>query len=56
MAVPLDEDTIRLANGANLATVVTLTGTDYQRPIGPDGRIILKVAPSTVNTPKSLGR
>ena len=136
MAVPLDDDTIRLANGANLATVVTLmpdgqpqalltwvdtdgehilvntepvrqrarnvrrdpritvlihskdspwdwsevrgtvvdtvtgaearthidelsrkyTGTDYQRPIGPDGRIILKVAPSKVNTPKSLGR
>ena len=31
-------------------------GTDYQNPIGPDGRIILKVAPSKVNTPKSLGR
>jgi hypothetical protein len=30
-------------------------GTDYQSPIGPDGRIILKVAPSKVNTPKSLG-
>jgi PPOX class probable F420-dependent enzyme len=136
MAVPLDEDTIRLAKGANLATVVTLmpdgqpqalptwvdtdgehilvntepvrqrarnvrrepritvliqskdspwdwsevrgtvvdtvtgdearahidelsrkyTGSDYRNPIGPDGRIILKVAPSKVNTPKSVRR
>ena len=31
-------------------------GTDYPNPIGPDGRIILKVAPTKVNTPKSLGR
>lgn len=33
-------------------------GTDYQQPIGPDGRLILKVAPATVNTPRivSAGR
>lgn len=31
-------------------------GTDYANPIGPDGRIILKVAPDKVNTPKSMGR
>jgi PPOX class probable F420-dependent enzyme len=134
--VPLDEDTIRLAKGKNLATVVTLmpggqpqalltwvdtdgehilvnteptrqryrnvtrdpritvlihsadnpwdwsevrghvaqtvrggdarrhidelsrkyTGQDYQRPVGPEGRVILKVAPDKINTPKLLGR
>jgi PPOX class probable F420-dependent enzyme len=26
------------------------TGSDYSRPIGPDGRIILKVAPTKINT------
>jgi PPOX class probable F420-dependent enzyme len=26
------------------------TGADYARPIGPDGRIILKVAPTKINT------
>jgi PPOX class probable F420-dependent enzyme len=31
-------------------------GTDYQAPVGPQGRVILKVAPIKVNTPKSLGR
>ncbi len=31
-------------------------GTDYGRPIGPDGRVILVVRPDKVNTPKSLGR
>ncbi len=31
-------------------------GTEYRNPIGPQGRIILKIAPSKVNTPKSLGR
>ncbi len=31
------------------------TGNDYQMPIGPKGRIILKVAPDKVNTPKKLG-
>ena len=30
-------------------------GTEYQNPIGPDGRIILKIAPDKVNTPKKLG-
>jgi PPOX class probable F420-dependent enzyme len=29
-------------------------GTDYQSPVGPDGRIILKIAPDKVNTPKKL--
>ena len=29
---------------------------DYANPIGPDGRIILKVAPDKINTPKSMGR
>lgn len=32
------------------------TGNDYGNPIGPDGRIILKVAPDKVNTPASLNR
>jgi PPOX class probable F420-dependent enzyme len=134
--VPLDEDTVRLAKGKNLATVVTLmpngqpqalltwvdtdgehvlvnteptrqrarnvskdpritvlihsaddpwdwaevrghvvetatgtearehidelsrkyVGTEYRNPIGPQGRIILKIAPDKVNTPRSLGR
>ena len=134
--VPLDEDTIRLAKGKNLATVVTLmpggqpqalltwvdtdgeyllvnteptrqryrnvtrdaritvlihsaadpwdwsevrgrvartvrggearrhidelsrkyTGQDYHRPVGPEGRVILMVAPDKINTPKLLGR
>ena len=31
-------------------------GTEYRNPIGPQGRIILKVAPDKVNTPRSLGR
>ena len=31
-------------------------GTDYANPIGPEGRIILVIAPDKVNTPKSLGR
>jgi PPOX class probable F420-dependent enzyme len=31
-------------------------GTDYKNPIGPQGRIILRVAPDKVNTPKHLGR
>ena len=31
-------------------------GTDYQRPIGPQGRIILKVAATKVNTPKTAFR
>lgn len=134
--VPLDEDTIRLAKGKNLATVVTLmpggqpqalltwvdtdgeyilvnteptrqryrnvtrdaritvlihsaadpgdwsevrghvaqtvgggdarrhidelsrkyTGHDYPMQVGPQGRVILKVAPDKINTPKLLGR
>jgi PPOX class probable F420-dependent enzyme len=29
-------------------------GTDYQNPIGPEGRIILRVAPDKVNTPASV--
>lgn len=32
------------------------TGGDYRNPIGPRGRLILKVAPDKVNTPKLLGR
>jgi PPOX class probable F420-dependent enzyme len=31
-------------------------GTDYRNPIGPQGRVILKIAADKVNTPKSLGR
>ncbi|MEP7025560.1 MAG: PPOX class F420-dependent oxidoreductase [Actinomycetota bacterium] len=30
------------------------TGADYGRPIGPDGRIILKVAADKINTPARL--
>ena len=32
------------------------TGQDYAAPIGPQGRVILKVAPDKVNTPRLLGR
>jgi PPOX class probable F420-dependent enzyme len=31
-------------------------GTDYRNPIGPHGRVILKIAADKVNTPRSLGR
>jgi PPOX class probable F420-dependent enzyme len=31
-------------------------GSDYGRPIGPQGRVILKVAPDKINTPASLSR
>jgi PPOX class probable F420-dependent enzyme len=31
-------------------------GGDYRNPIGPQGRIILKIAPGKVNTPRKLGR
>jgi PPOX class probable F420-dependent enzyme len=31
-------------------------GREYTNPIGPQGRVILKVAPDKVNTPKRLGR
>jgi PPOX class probable F420-dependent enzyme len=32
------------------------TGKEYANPIGPQGRVILKVAPDKVNTPRRLGR
>ena len=31
-------------------------GTDYARPVGPHGRVILVIAPDKVNTPARLGR
>jgi PPOX class probable F420-dependent enzyme len=31
-------------------------GTDYRNKIGPQGRVILKIAADHVNTPRSLGR
>jgi PPOX class probable F420-dependent enzyme len=31
-------------------------GRAYGNPIGPQGRIILKIAPDKVNTPRKLGR
>jgi hypothetical protein len=31
-------------------------GTEYRNPIGPHGRVILKVAADKVNTPAKLGR
>lgn len=31
-------------------------GTDYRNPIGPEGRVILKIAPSKINTSKSRRR
>jgi PPOX class probable F420-dependent enzyme len=31
-------------------------GTDYRNPIGPHGRVILKVAADKVNTPAALAR
>ncbi len=32
------------------------TGHDYTPPVGPQGRVILKIAPDKVNTPRLLGR
>jgi PPOX class probable F420-dependent enzyme len=32
------------------------TGHDYGNPIGPEGRVILKVVPDKVITPRLLGR
>jgi PPOX class probable F420-dependent enzyme len=32
------------------------TGQDYRRQVGPEGRVILKVAPDKINNPKLLGR
>ena len=32
------------------------TGADYAPPVGPHGRVILKIAPDKVNTPALLGR
>ncbi|HLI40716.1 MAG TPA: PPOX class F420-dependent oxidoreductase [Streptosporangiaceae bacterium] len=32
------------------------TGRDYANPVGPQGRLILKIAADKVNTPRSLGR
>jgi PPOX class probable F420-dependent enzyme len=32
------------------------TGHDYAPPVGPQGRVILKIAPDKVNTPRLLGR
>jgi PPOX class probable F420-dependent enzyme len=31
-------------------------GTDYARPVGPQGRVILRIAPDKVNTPTRMGR
>lgn len=31
-------------------------GMDYRNPIGPEGRVILKIAPSKINTAKSRRR
>jgi PPOX class probable F420-dependent enzyme len=31
-------------------------GADYRNPIGPQGRVILKIAADKVNTPKTMGR
>jgi len=31
-------------------------GHDYRNPIGPDGRIILRIAADKVNTPAAMGR
>ena len=32
------------------------TGHDYAAPVGPHGRVILKIATDKVNTPRLLGR
>jgi len=31
------------------------TGQDYSMPVGPEGRVILKITPDKVNTPRKLG-
>jgi len=32
------------------------TGQDYAPPVGPQGRVILKITPDKINTPRLLGR
>jgi PPOX class probable F420-dependent enzyme len=32
------------------------TGADYRAPVGPQGRVILKIAADKINTPRSLGK
>jgi PPOX class probable F420-dependent enzyme len=32
------------------------TGADYAPPVGPQGRVILKIAPDKVNTPALIGQ
>jgi PPOX class probable F420-dependent enzyme len=31
-------------------------GTEYRNPIGPEGRVILKITADKINTPKRMGR
>lgn len=38
------------------ADVVRLVGRDYRNPIGPQGRVILKIAADKVNTPATVRR
>jgi PPOX class probable F420-dependent enzyme len=38
------------------ALSVKYLGHEYRNPIGEQGRVILKVTPTKVNTPKTLGR
>ena len=56
--MPLDADVVRLAQGKNLATVVTLMpdGQRLRNPIGPQGRVILQIAADKVNTPATVRR
>jgi len=51
----LDQDVVRLAKHID-ELARKYTGKDYAAPIGPEGRIILKVALDKVNTPRLLGR
>ncbi len=44
----------RPARGRDLARA--MMGHDFAAPVGPHGRVILKVTPDKVNTPRLLGR
>ena len=46
----------RATSGQHGAGAVQGNGHEYRNPIGPQGRVILKVAADKINTPRRLGR
>jgi hypothetical protein len=46
----------RATSGQHGAGAVQGNGHEYRNPIGPQGRVILKVAADKINTPRRMGR